>query len=96
MREFPALHIFGFTAWQPDTDIGIAIENLRSKQWDRFAVRFSDRPNEDCGASVITNEQSKIWNGNGVLCLAEIGKASCCGSCGYCWGSKKPVTFIEH
>lgn len=41
LRRFPALHVFGYTAWPADTLIGAAVFRLANSQWERFAVRQS-------------------------------------------------------
>lgn len=41
LEEFPALRVFGYTAWTNDTEIGSEVARTRERHWDRFAVRTS-------------------------------------------------------
>ncbi len=44
---YPALHVFGYTAWGVETPIGAAVDFVRRNYWDRFAVRTSDAELEE-------------------------------------------------
>ena len=90
LRRFPALHIFGYTAWQPDTAIGALIADARNRLWDRFAVRTS---NGAIGprAVVLDKPQAGI-----ITCPAQTSKTECCGTCGLCWGTRRDIAFLHH
>jgi hypothetical protein len=82
--SIPQLHIFGFTHHLRDGDIGQVIEaaNGSPRHW----VRFSDQGG-DMSANV---------DGEGVQCPQQTGKTQSCLTCGVCWGTTKPVSFIKH
>lgn len=95
IKQYPALRVFGFTAWQPDTEIGAAVMALRDKHWDRFAVRFSNSSDRHRSANVISSgvDHSSV---DGIVCPAETGGTECCGTCGLCWTSDRQIVFVEH
>lgn len=95
LEEFPALNIFGFTSWQSDTELGAAIHNYSKANWDRFAIRTSDQTGE-YGSTVLSNDDAEQFDGDGIVCAAERKVQKCCGNCGYCWSTTKPVAFINH
>jgi hypothetical protein len=93
VTEFPALHIFGYTAWGPHTKIGRIIARVRDRHWERFAVRTS-------GASTgpRTVVVSRETPGT-IMCPAQNGKTKNCGSCGLCWApaiKDRPIAFLQH
>lgn len=99
IEEFPALHIFGYTAWPKDSEIGAAIRDYTENCWERFAIRFSSAEPQTQGATTIWRmpEDSKVWEG--IVCPAQTGKTDCCGSCGLCWNinaKDESIAFIAH
>ena len=99
INRFPALHVFGFTAWSRTSDVGRAILDLTRRRWDRFAIRFSGALQAQ-GAHVIRYMPKHHLVGNGgIVCPEQIGKTESCGTCGLCWhpaAKDKAVVFIEH
>lgn len=93
LRAFPALHVFGYTAWQRGTPIGDAVARLRDRRWDRFAIRTS-------GAA--TGPRTSVIDGagaDGVVCPAQTGRTASCGSCALCWSPAArtlPIAFERH
>lgn len=99
LEQFPALHVFGYTAWQRGTDIGDAIKAITDRNWARFAIRFSSNEPQEQGATTIWRmpEDSKVREG--IVCPAQTDKTDCCGTCGLCWSVEikdKPIAFIAH
>ncbi len=92
LTEFPALRVFGYTAWQLDTPIGAAIASLRDARWRRFAVRTSGA-SEGPRTLVVKDEALR---GDAIVCPAQTGRTNSCSTCGLCWASKKPVAFLAH
>lgn len=96
MKLVPALHVFGFTAREPHSDIGRAI--LRWLEWAneetdaRVWIRFSGIEAFGLGALVIDNEADSRH----VVCPAQTGATDCCGTCGLCWTMDRPVEFVRH
>lgn len=91
----PGLSIFGYTAWQPGTEIGAAVGSVQRQFGRRFMVRYSDGPADVMRTVSVGSEEEAIAS-NLVACPAQTGRSACCGSCGYCWNSDKPVAFIDH
>lgn len=90
LKQFPALHVFGYTARTVNDPIGAAITRLARMQWDRFAIRSSGAMLKLPAALVGEPDQ-------GIVCPAETGKTDCCGTCGLCWTAKdKTIVFLEH
>jgi hypothetical protein len=99
LDTFPALHIFGYTAWPKDSEIGAAIFRLTETRWDRFAVRFSSAEVEPQGATALWRKPEDLTDWPGIICPAQTGKTDCCGTCGLCWAvsaKDKTIGFIAH
>jgi hypothetical protein len=41
LKAFPALHVFGFTAHDPKSEIGARLWDMTKSSYERFALRFS-------------------------------------------------------
>jgi hypothetical protein len=102
LQKYPALNIFGYTAWQKGTPVGEAIELVRTWNWDRFSVRTSGA---DDGPRTITipkqvREQGRLAlknDGEVIICPVQTGQTASCSTCGVCWGARdKAVAFIRH
>lgn len=101
LERFASLHVYGYTAWAPDTEIGAAIAEIAAKRWDRFAIRFSST--EAGPGRVIT-----LWNvpdiaelaeRDIIVCPAQTGATETCGTCGLCWSEsarEKTIAFVAH
>lgn len=96
LDEFPALHIFGYSAWPIDSEIGKAVHGLAGRRWDRFAIRQSHtEPGPRRAITVTQNGDHQSV----VVCPAQTGKTATCGSCGLCWAAAaqdKTIAFIQH
>lgn len=95
LNEFPALHVFGYTAWLQNTRIGQAIADLRSRRWMRFAVRTSGAMTGP-RTVVVAKEWPTI---KAIVCPAQTGKTKSCSSCGLCWSlaaRDKAIAFLAH
>ena len=90
LKKFNGLAIWGYTHWHPSTDIVDEIDRIRKEQWERFAIRFSDLPED------ILSANSKEISDEGVVCPEQTGKAKSCADCGLCWSMNKPVVFLTH
>ena len=84
LTKFPALHVYGYTANQPDAidakerSIGQAIQTIRAASAD-----------DERAAPLV--EAKKAF-----ICPVQLDKTASCGSCGACWSSTKPVVFLTH
>jgi len=99
LAQFPALHVFGYTAWPKDSDIGNAINLIASDMWDRFAIRFSSADPQPQGATTIWRIPEDDTVHEGIVCPAQTDKTDCCGTCGLCWAvaaKDKTIAFIAH
>lgn len=95
LDRFPALHVFGFSARVDAGDpIARALIDLVAEQWDRFAIRFSNAPVDEC--STISIEHPVQKPADAVICPQQLGKTANCGSCGFCWHSRRRVAFLQH
>ena len=96
LQAFPALHVFGYTAWGLGTAIGDAVTNLAGQKWDRFAVRLSC---EIPGPGRAITVAASADRAGVVICPAQTGKTACCGTCGVCWSPAaraKTIGFLPH
>lgn len=99
LDAFPALHVFGTTAWPRDSDIGGRLNKLTSRSWDRFAIRFSAAEPSAQGATTIWREPEAPRVPEGIVCPAETGRTANCGTCGLCWAPnarKQTIVFVAH
>lgn len=105
LAEFPGLHVFGFTAWGRDTEIGDHIAWARDNLDGRFAVRTSGEigPMGSWTIDWPTEKRFVTVNGQpGMVCpeqrdANDTGKrGKHCGNCAACWQSDVAVVFIEH
>lgn len=99
LREFPALHIFGYTAHTKDSPIGKILLAATDTQFDRFAIRFSSEEPQPQGATTIWRLPEDGTVREGIVCPAQTGKTDCCGTCGLCWAvsaKEKTIAFIAH
>lgn len=87
LAEVPQLHVFGFTARDPEDDIGSAVAALNYDNPDRWVVRFSGID------SLVIDTAADSQH---VLCPVQTGKTDCCGTCGLCWTMDRPVEFVRH
>ncbi len=91
--HFPALHVFGYTAWQEGTKIGDAVADLRNSRWRRFAVRTSGATH---GPRTTVVAKDATSAGAAILCPAQSNKTKSCATCALCWATKKPIAFLKH
>lgn len=95
LARYPALHVFGYTAWRPETKIGGMVQTTIS---DRFMVRVSHTEAGPMRAATLWEVPEKQPL-DGIICPAQTGKTDCCGSCGLCWSlaaQDKTIYFLAH
>jgi hypothetical protein len=92
LEQFPALHVFGFTARLPGTPSATCCSTLASSQWSRFAVRFSGMVGPMLGSIL----QGDDGTDQAVPCPAQTGAAECCAACALCWHSQRSISFARH
>ena len=99
LQHFPALRIFGYTAWPESTDIGAAVAHLRAANWERFAVRTSRPHPGPYGASTLWRKPEAAKVPEGIVCPAQTGRTECCATCGLCWhpnARKENIVLVAH
>jgi len=84
--EHRGLHIFGFTQWPRDSEIGRAVQTINDADPERVWIRFSN-----AGGPMSANVE-----GEGIPCPEQIGKTASCMTCGLCWSTTHPVSFKKH
>lgn len=99
LDQFQALHIFGYTAWPRDSEIGAAIAWQTRIMWKRFAIRFSSATSEPQGATTVWHTpKANVYQDN-IVCPAQTEATACCATCGLCWAASakdKTIVFIGH
>lgn len=99
---FPALHVFGYTAWPASSPIGQQLETIRDRAWHRFAVRTSGGGD---GPSAITiprrdpgqDDLPMYDRANVIVCPAQTGASASCSTCSLCWAAPgKTIAFMRH
>lgn len=96
LDRHPELHCFGYTARDPVSDpIGVQLDTLSRRRWDRFAIRFSNRWLADRSAVTLWRP-GRVPPQQGTICPAQTGQTECCGTCGLCWNSRRNIFFQVH
>lgn len=99
LNEYPALHVFGFTAWPAKTAIGDAVAALRDERWNRFALRTSGRETGPTRAVTIDRVPEAPRVPEGIVCPAQSERTAACGTCGLCWAPSakdEAIVFVKH
>lgn len=91
-----ALRVFGYTARcdAQNDPIARALVALTMRRWERFAMRFSDAPIDEC--ATVSIEHPVQAPGDAIVCPEQMGKTESCSTCGLCWQSKRRVAFLQH
>ncbi|WP_404711520.1 hypothetical protein [Sphingomonas sp. MMS24-J13] len=92
LETFPALQIFGYTAREPESEIGEVIAGLIGLYPSRFAVRFSGLDAPDHGSMVV----DRAADTDHLICPAQTGATACCATCALCWQSTRTIAFLRH
>lgn len=93
LRTFPSLAIYGYTAWDPHSAIGLQVARIRKEFGSRFSIRWSNggMPT-DC--TVPTLDGSDV--GDAIICPEQTGKTRACATCALCWATPRNIAFLEH
>lgn len=95
LREHDGLSIFGYSAWQPETEIGEALWFQMLMFGRRFMVRFSDGPS-DARRTISVESESEGIDRGAIVCPAQTGRSPSCGDCCLCLHTDRPIGFIGH
>jgi len=94
LAQHAALHLFGFTAHAPASDIGRELSLLAADfGWARAAIRFSGAPHGLRAARVLAAGEIDAL---AILCPAQTGATDCCATCALCWQSERSIAFRAH
>lgn len=92
LEAYPALHVFGYTAHAPDSEIGAVISQLLGVHPLRWAMRFSGLDFPTDGAVVVDSEDETEH----LVCPAQRGLTDCCATCALCWQTDRTIAFLRH
>lgn len=92
LEAYPALHVFGYTARDPESDIGHVIRELLGYRGDRFHIRFSGWGGASHGSVVVEAGEPTEH----LICPAQTGRTDCCATCALCWHSDRTIAFLRH
>jgi hypothetical protein len=88
-REY--LNVYGYTRNHPTKPLGYALQLVREQYGKRFAVRFSNYPDDPFSA------QSEHVSTGGVGCPVQMNRTNSCGTCTLCWEMEdKSIIFYDH
>ncbi len=97
MLRYPNLRVWGYTAHQPNSDIGRMIRDCNLAFTGRFLVRFSNQPKpiEEEGVYTCAVDDA---DDDYITCPEQLGKVEDCGKCGLCMNPKvkKGIRFLRH
>lgn len=102
IEEYPALHVFGYTAnWTgaddpAERDVALLIKAMTDAAWDRFAIRFSTVAAVAQSAIVVESLEPRT---NVLICPAQTKASECCATCGLCWAEvtkARSIGFLRH
>lgn len=99
--KHPGLHVFGFTAWGPETGIGRHVAAMRGALPERVWLRHSGRCGP-WGAFTIDFPTDRKTIGDAIVCPAQLDanegapRQVHCGSCAACWSTDRAIIFVEH
>jgi hypothetical protein len=95
LGRYRALRIFGYSAWDKASPIGIALAAVRHIAPDRFRLRFSNQGEANVIPFPIKARGKSPW---GLVCPAQTHEGVTCASCTLCWELEPSdaVAFMEH
>lgn len=93
LAELPALHVFGFTAHLPGSELGSTLHEMAVEWGERFAIRFSGLDATHRGAITVGPGEPAP---RAILCPAQTGATDCCATCALCWQSTRSIAFRRH
>lgn len=105
LRMFPALHVWGYTARTPDSEIGREVAALNRDYSHRWVIRTSVADDAPHGPMQVATTWRKPERyaydpaSQSMICPQEIGNVSHCVLCGICWSPKLThirVRFLGH
>lgn len=98
LKRFPALHVFGYTAWHRPTPIGRALHRLIKRERPRFAIRLSGTV-IGMRRTIVVDRAKDATTRGAIICPAQTGRTESCGTCALCWApaaDNKTIAFLRH
>lgn len=92
LEAYPALHVFGYTARSPESEIGQVIAELLGVHPERWRMRFSGHDGPTDGSIVIDHAGETEH----LICPAQTGKTECCATCALCFHTDRTIAFLRH
>ena len=92
LAQYENLRVFGYTHLPFNSQLGNMVNNVNRIYPQRFRIRFSDDKNTKFSAHVGVGTSMTL----GIMCPEQNGTTDSCATCGYCWSSDQPITFLEH
>ncbi len=98
----PKLHVWGYTAHAPDSEIGKTLQAMNVIRPDRWSMRFSVPPDSRQAprqATTIWRQPEDARVPEGLVCPASSGRTQACSTCGLCWAPEAAgdrIVFIGH
>ncbi len=98
LRQIPQLHVFGYTAWPPESEIGAVVHATAAQQWERFAIRHSNGAAAERSTLTLYEQPAGPTVGphDAIVCPAQTDATDCCATCGLCWGTTRNIAFLAH
>lgn len=95
LGDYEQLNAFGYSArWDRDDPTAFALINLVREKWERFSIRFSNAPIDEC--ATISLEHPVQKPDDAIICPEQLGLTESCSTCGLCWSTKKRIAFLQH
>jgi hypothetical protein len=92
----PELHVYGYTAHSPSSEIGGALHTIARFHWRRFAMRFSNSGMPIMATRTSYRTELRGRTAAGIVCPAQTGDTDCCATCGLCWQTQQNIVFLGH
>ena len=96
LHTYSSIAIYGYTRnhitskYEHIRALGYKTIAVRNIHKDRFAIRFSNKLDDEFSAN------SREITDEGITCLAQVKANVSCSDCTLCWASKKQIGFITH
>ena len=91
LKNRELLNVYGYTRHHPTKPLGYALKLVRQEYGKRFAVRFSNYPDDSFSA------QSEHVSTGGIGCPVQMDRTDSCGTCALCWEMEdKSIIFYDH
>lgn len=94
LAKHERLAIFGYTAHNAFSDIGLAVYRLFQRFGYRAVVRFSNGNYARLSTVPIAHAEDRP--ADAFVCPEQTGQTQCCATCGACWSTLKNVAFLAH